>query len=122
MAIRVRTVRSNDELVTAMSSIGHYFGWVPTAEQVESIRSYLPLDRMHAAFEDGRIVGGAGVYPFELTVPGGPLRCAGVTIVGVQPTHRRRGPLPPTIALPPAHVRVREEPMRARCAAGDTRA
>ena len=39
----------------------------------------LPHERMHAAFEDGQIVGGAGAFPFELSVPGGSLPCAGVT-------------------------------------------
>ena len=40
---------------------------------------------MHAAFDGGEIVGGAGAFPFELTVPGGALPCAGVTVVGVLP-------------------------------------
>jgi len=120
MAIRVRTVRNTEELATAMGAIGHYFGWVPTAEQAEGFLSYLPLDRMHAAFEDGRIVGGAGVYPFELTVPGGPLRCAGVTIVGVQPTHRRRGLLRRMMTAQLADVREREEPIAALWASEDT--
>ena len=40
---------------------------------------------MHAAFDGDRIVGGAGAFPFELTVPGGTVRCGGVTVVGVLP-------------------------------------
>ena len=40
---------------------------------------------MHAAFDGDRIVGGAGAFPFELTVPGGTARCGGVTVVGVLP-------------------------------------
>src|SRR5207249_313158 len=39
------------------------------------------------------VVGGAGAFPFTLTVPGGRVRAAGVTVVGVLPTHRRRGVL-----------------------------
>ena len=35
--------------------------------------------------------GTAGIFSFELTIPGGVLPAAGVTAVGVQPTHRRRG-------------------------------
>ena len=46
---------------------------------------------MTAAWEDGRAVGGAGAFPFVLTVPGGSVRAAGITAVGVLPTHRRRG-------------------------------
>ena len=46
---------------------------------------------MFAVFDGDEIVGGAGSFPFELTVPGGTLPCAGVTVVGVLPSHRRRG-------------------------------
>ena len=46
---------------------------------------------MHTARDDGRIVGGAGVFPFRLSIPGGEVDAAGVTVVGVLPTHRRRG-------------------------------
>ena len=120
MAIRVRTVRNPEELAQAMGAIGHYFGWVPTAEQTESIMSYLPLDRMHAAFDDGDIVGGAGVYPFEVTVSGGPMQCAGVTIVGVLPTHRRRGILRRMMTAQLADIRERGEPIASLWASEDT--
>jgi predicted acetyltransferase len=44
------------------------------------------------AVEDGMIVGGAGAYLFDTTVPGGArVPTAGVMAVGVLPTHRRRG-------------------------------
>jgi predicted acetyltransferase len=120
VAIRVRTVRNADELALALGAIGHYFGWVPTGEQAETFESYLPFDRMHAAVEDGQIVGGAGVYPFEMTVPGGPLRCAGVTVVGVLPTHRRRGILRRMMTAQLEDVREREEPFAALWASEDT--
>ena len=43
-------------------------------------------------FHDGdRVVGTASALSFDLTVPGAILPAAGVTIVGVHPTHRRRG-------------------------------
>lgn len=43
---------------------------------------------------DGRPVGTAGTYAFELTLPGGSLApAAGVTAVGVVPSHRRQGVL-----------------------------
>ena len=55
-------------------------------------RLVLELDRWHAAFDDGRIVGGAAAASYRFTVPGGvQVSGAGVTAVGVQPTHRRRG-------------------------------
>ena len=49
---------------------------------------------MHAAFDGDRIVGGAGAFTYRLSVPGGgEVPAAGVTVVGVLPTHRRRGVL-----------------------------
>ena len=120
MAIRIRTVRNPEELALAIGAIGHYFGWVPTPEQTESLMSYLPLDRMHAAFDGADIVGGAGVYPFEMTVPGGPMQCAGVTIVGVLPTHRRRGILRRMMTAQLADIRERGEPIASLWASEDT--
>ena len=120
MAIRIRRVRDNEEMAAALGAIGHYFGWVPTAEQIESFTTYLPLDRMHAAFDDGKIFAGAGAYPFELTVPGGPITCAGVTVVGVHPTHRRRGVLRRLMTTQLADIRERGEPIAALWASEDT--
>ena len=39
--------------------------------ELERFSKMLPLERMHAAFDDGEIVGGAGAFTFELSVPGG---------------------------------------------------
>jgi len=91
MAYRVRAVRDVEEYRAAVGAIGHYFGWTPTVDDVERFSSLLQHERMHAVFDDGRIVAGAGAYGLELTLPGGPARCAGVTVVGVLPSHRRRG-------------------------------
>ena len=43
--------------------IGHYFGWVPTEDDATRFSTVLPFERMHAVFDDGRIVAGAGAYP-----------------------------------------------------------
>ena len=79
-----------------------------------------PSNALHAALDDGAIVGGAGVYPFELTVPGGPLACAGVTVVGVLPSHRRRGLLRRMMAAQLRDVRERGEPLAALWASEET--
>ncbi|MFE5208845.1 GNAT family N-acetyltransferase [Streptomyces sp. NPDC056600] len=57
--------------------------------------SAFDMDRsLLAVTEDGRPVGTAGAYSFDLTLPGGALVPApGVTAVGVLPTHRRQGVL-----------------------------
>jgi predicted acetyltransferase len=89
----VRPTADQDEYARAVGAIGQYFNPPPSAELLELFTRTLPHERMHAAFKDGHIVGGAGAFPFELSVPGGSLPCAGVTAVGVHPTHRRRGVL-----------------------------
>ena len=78
-----------------MGPIRHYFGFsaAPTLEQIEPLVRVLPPERVHAVWDGERAIGGAGAFPFELTVPGGRVRAAGVTIVGVLPSHRRRGVL-----------------------------
>ena len=113
MAYRVRTVRDVGELRTALAAIGHYFGWEPSDEEAGRFVRILPFDRMHAAFDDGALVGGAGVFPFNLTVPGGDVPCAGVTVVGVLPTHRRRGLLTRMMSAQLADIAARGEPLAA---------
>jgi predicted acetyltransferase len=120
MALRVRTVRNTDEFAAAVGSIGHYFGWIPTADEAERFNVLLPLDRTHAVFDDGRIVAGAGAFPFELTIPGGQVSCAGVTVVGVHPTHRRQGLLRKMMTQQLEDIRRREEPLAALWASEDT--
>jgi len=66
-----RPSRDTAEFERAFYGIGQYFGGPPTEEQIERFTQVRPIDRMHAAFEDGEIVGGAGAFPFELAVPGG---------------------------------------------------
>jgi predicted acetyltransferase len=74
-----------------ITPIWHYFGRQPVDDHLHALQRVLPLDRVHIACEDGDTVGAAGSFPFELTVPGGRVSAAGVTIVAVLPTHRRRG-------------------------------
>jgi predicted acetyltransferase len=120
MAFRVRAVRDAEEYRAALGGIGHYFGWAPTAEDAERFSSLLPQERMHAVFDDGRIVAGAGAYGLELTLPGGPTPCAGVSFVGVLPSHRRRGLLRRMMELQLDDVREREEPIAALWASEET--
>jgi predicted acetyltransferase len=89
----VRPARDLDEYGRAFYGIGQYFGAAPSEERLERFSRLLPLDRMHAAWDEDDVVGGAGAFPFQLSVPGGELPCGGVTVVGVYPTHRRRGVL-----------------------------
>ncbi len=120
MAVRVRPTRDLEEYLDALGAIGHYFGSDRDPERGERFSRILPFDRMHAAFDGTAIVGGAGVFPFELAVPGGSLPCAGVTVVGVLPTHRRRGVLRAMMRAQLADVRERGEPIAALWASEET--
>jgi predicted acetyltransferase len=82
-------------------------------EDYERERQALPVGRAHAAFEEGKPVALAGAYKFDLTIPGGQLPCAGVTWVGVMPTHRRRGILRDLMRQQLEDVRAWEEPLAA---------
>jgi predicted acetyltransferase len=93
MSLEVRSVEDLDEFTAAVFAIGQYFGMVPTEERMQRFSDQLGLERMHAAWSDGAIVGGAGAFTFNVAVPGGDLPTAGVSVVGVYPTHRRRGVL-----------------------------
>ncbi len=92
MTHRIRACASRAELAEALRPIWHYFGRSgPRAYYLDGIARILPAERVHAAWEGEAAVGGAAAFPFELTVPGSRVRAAGVTAVGVLPTHRRRG-------------------------------
>ena len=90
MSIEIRPPRE-DELRAAMTAAEAAFGGEVDDADWEREQKILPTSRSLAAFDDGRPVGLAGAYSFDLTIPGGRLPCAGVTWVGVLPSHRRRG-------------------------------
>lgn len=73
--------------------------------------SALEADRcLLALTADGRPVGTAGAHSFELTLPGGALvPAAGVTAVGVLPSHRRQGVLSAMMRHQIAELRERGE-------------
>jgi predicted acetyltransferase len=113
MAWTVRPTADLEEFVDAVGAISHYFGSERDLERAARFAKVLPLERMHGAFDGDRIVGGAGAFPFQLTVPGGPIACAGVTVVGVLPTHRRRGVLSAMMRAQLEDIRERGEPIAA---------
>jgi predicted acetyltransferase len=61
---------------------------------------------------DGELkVATAGAYSFTLSIPGGELPAAGVTMVGVLPSHRRRGILTQMMREQIDDVQGRDEPL-----------
>src|ERR1700744_5410701 len=63
--------------------------WPRMRRQFEADRSLGAFDWALPAGLD--LVGTAGVYSFPMAVPGAVLPVAGVSLVAVLPTHRRRG-------------------------------
>jgi predicted acetyltransferase len=116
----VRPSRDADEFGGAVYGIGQYFGGPLTEERIDRFSRLLPFERMHAAFEDGEIVGGAGAFPFQFSVPGGVLPCGGVSVVGVPATHRRRGVLRAMMDAQLRDMHVREEPIAALWSSEET--
>lgn len=67
------------------------FGMHATPARVEFWTRPIAGGRAHVAYENGRVVGAAGAFAHTLTVPGGTVPAAAITLVAVLPSHRRRG-------------------------------
>jgi predicted acetyltransferase len=72
---------------------GNAFGSTFEAEVIESERELHEPGRSLGAFDGSTLVGLTSAFSFDLTVPGAVVPAAGVSWVGVLPTHRRRGVL-----------------------------
>ncbi len=90
----LRTLRKS-EWDTWYATLIRAFGGVPeAAEELELFNSLTEADRSLGVWEGDACVGTAGSFSFRMTVPGGTeVPVAGVTMVGVAATHRRRGVL-----------------------------
>ncbi|MYR40583.1 GNAT family N-acetyltransferase [Streptomyces sp. SID5910] len=84
-----------DEWDTWYGTLLRAFGGIPEpAEELELYRELTRYDRSLGVWDGDECVGTAGAFAFRMTVPGGaPVSAAGVTMVGVAATHRRRGVL-----------------------------
>src|ERR1700730_9598661 len=87
MDIDIRPCASAEEVKHAIAPIAYYFGRsAPDENLAERLSRVLPAQRVYAAWEGGRAVGGLGAFPFQLSVPGGRVPAAGVTALS-----RKRG-------------------------------
>ena len=88
------------------------FGREPSDEEHQAeVARLVDPSRLLVAVDNGGIVGTAGAYAFEMTVPGGTLPTAGITFVGVSPGHRRRGILGRLMRRQLADIRAWGEPL-----------
>ncbi|MFG2137351.1 GNAT family N-acetyltransferase [Streptomyces sp. NPDC048650] len=84
-----------DEWDAWFGALDVVFGGVPSEpDEVAVWRGVTEVDRSFGARDGDGWVGTASAFTFGLTVPGGAeVAAAGVTLVSVLPTHRRRGVL-----------------------------
>ena len=87
------TIRAGDadSWPAAADLVAYAFHETLTAEAREVEVSVVEFDRNLVAEDDGTVVGHAGAYTRELTVPGAIVPAAHVTLVSVAATHKRRG-------------------------------
>jgi predicted acetyltransferase len=90
MDIEIRPIEAS-EFGTFARTIERAFGQYLRSDELEAERRVFEADRSLAAMEGGAIVGTAGAFSLELSIPGAIVPMAGVTAVGVSPSHRRRG-------------------------------
>ena len=92
MDLTIRTIEPDE--FELWSQVGETpFGEQASEWGMETDRRTLPLDRALAALHGEEMIGTAGAYELTMTVPGGALTAGGVSMVGVLPSHRRRGVL-----------------------------
>jgi predicted acetyltransferase len=119
LSIEIRTC-TREEVHDALAPVSHFFGRRPDPERTERHLRVLEPERMHAAWDGGRAVGSAGAFSFLLTVPGARVPTAGVTMVAVAPTHRRRGILTAMTRAQLDDMHRRGEPLAALWASEET--
>lgn len=111
MTLEIRPI-TPEEFPAFIRATEAAFGHVPGDQEIELWRMLFEIDRTLAVFDEGRIVGTAAAFSFELTVPGQrQISAAGVTGVGVLPTHRRQGILRDLMRRQLDDVRQRGEPV-----------
>jgi predicted acetyltransferase len=113
MDVELRPV-TDDEFPAYVRQVAAQFGSFVPDREIASARRQMDLGRTIAGFDGDDIVATASAWTFAMTVPGGAaVPTAGVTFVGVQPTHRRRGLLRRMMAMQLDDVARREEPVAA---------
>ncbi|WP_369246582.1 GNAT family N-acetyltransferase [Streptomyces sp. R41] len=89
------------------------FGGVPeSSEERELYDALTEYDRSLGAWDGDQCVGTAGAFSFRVTVPGGAcVPAAGITMVSVAATHRRRGVLTAMMRRQLDDIRAWGEPL-----------
>jgi predicted acetyltransferase len=86
---------------------------LPTDEELALSKEITEFDRTLAFFDGTNMVATAGIFSYDMTVPGGALPCGGVTRVSVLSTYRRRGLLTAMMRRQLDDMHERREPLAA---------
>ncbi len=85
---------ANDEIRSFGRSVMRGFGEFSSDEEMNDFEKFLGRIDLLGAFDGSTVAGTIGAIDFQTrapNVPGGSLQTAGITVVTVQPTYRRRG-------------------------------
>ena len=83
---------NREELAEFFAVPLHAYGMNATDDEIHHEALVYEQGRSYGAKDNDRWVAGAGAFSLELTVPGSAqVAAAGITMIGVAPTHRRRG-------------------------------
>ena len=120
MGWTIRTA-TDEDIPALVKAVSAAFGSYASESQIELSRGFLEVDRSFVALDGDAIVGNAAAVSLELTVPGpATVPAAGVTFVGVRPTHRRQGIASALMAQVADDARRRGEPLAALLASEST--
>jgi predicted acetyltransferase len=109
---RLRTLETIDDFAQVAGVLSAAFGEDFPDEELEKDRLVFEPTRDHVIeHADDGVVANAGTYTREVTVPGAVIPAGHVTLVGVRPTHRRRGLLTRLMAHQLRQIRERGEPV-----------
>ncbi|MFF5704257.1 GNAT family N-acetyltransferase [Streptomyces sp. NPDC012794] len=112
MALEMRVLKQDDWDVWFRHLELAFGGVSEPAPARELFRSLTELDRSLGVWDGEDCIGSASAFGFRLSVPGGALvPASGVTMVGVAPTHRRRGVLTSLMRRQLDDIRTGEEPV-----------
>jgi predicted acetyltransferase len=104
-------VATREKLADILSAVESVFGDEISDDEVERYANTIDIDRVIYIEDGDDVVAGAGAYTFRSSVPGGLLPTGGVTLVGVKPSHRRRGLLRAMMRQQLDDIRQRGEPI-----------
>ena len=111
-SLALRTLTA-DDLPVAWRLLERAFGGAANPADLDVELGLVDPDRFYGTFDAKELVGVAGSFALSMTLPGGPGPVAGVSWVGVAPTHRRQGVASALMRRQLVDVRAAGEPLAA---------